>query len=210
MVSRLLRGLAVHIHQNLGLYTLIFLSFLVGTVFGALGVSGLTAHQEGELINYLNVFLSDVVQWEIDSVAMAQQAVMNNVKFIFFIWFLGLTVIGVPLVLGVVAVRGFVLGFTVGFLVQEKSTQGLLLALLSVLPQNLFNIPALIASGVAAVSFSLWLIRGRLAPRSPNLLQQLVAYSLWVSTMALVATAGGLVEAYVSPFFARLIASYFG
>ena len=46
----------------------------------------------------------------------------------------GLTVIGAPVVLGIVFLRGFVLGFTIGFIIDELYVRGLILSLSSVLP----------------------------------------------------------------------------
>lgn len=78
------------------------------------------------------------------------QSILDNVlKTAALLFVLGLTVIGAPLVLGIVFLRGFVLGFTVGFLIQETSLNGLILAAAAVLPpHNVVAVPAImIAAG---------------------------------------------------------------
>lgn len=207
MGYRLLRLFLGHVRDNLGLYLFTFAFFALGVTAGALGVKSLNSNEQGELLTYLDVFLHNLSKWEINSTLVAQQAIFNNLKTIFYIWFLGLTVIGLPLILAIVFTRGFIMGFTVGFLVQEKQITGILLALFSILPQNLFNIPALIVGGVTAVSFSWWLVKGR-TRGGARISQQFMAYSIVMLAMGILAVCAGLVEAYLAPWLMKLLVAY--
>ncbi|MFZ5688179.1 MAG: stage II sporulation protein M [Bacillota bacterium] len=209
MMNKIWHKIACHFSENLLLYLLIFLIFIGGITVGAMSVGALSPWQEGELSGYINQCLLNISNWKINSGEMLRYAIANNLKTLGLIWFLGLTVIGIPLVLGIIFFRGFILGFTVGFLVQERAVQGFLLSVFSILPQNIFNIPGLLVSAAASISFSLWLVKGRLSSRSPGMLQQLIAYSMWIGLMAAIVLVGALVEAYLSPLFVKLIASRF-
>ena len=57
--------------------------------------------------------------------------------------------------------KGVLIGFTVGYLVGQYSWKGLLFALVSIAPQNLLIIPVLMMCSVAAITFSLYIIRDR-------------------------------------------------
>ncbi len=83
------------------------------------------------------------------------QSILDNVlKTAALLFVLGLTVIGAPLVLGIVFLRGFVLGFTVGFLIQETSLNGLILAAAAVLPpHNVVAVPAIMIAAGGCTSF---------------------------------------------------------
>jgi len=111
-------------------------------------------------------------------------------------------VIGVPLILAVVFLRGYALGFTVGFLVQQKGGAGVIMSILSILPQNLVYIPLLIIWAVIAVNFSSYLIG-----RHPGaaLGKTLINYSLLLAVFLVLFTAGAFIEAYLSPWFLSLI-----
>lgn len=208
MLNRILHRIGYHILENFWLYLLISLIFVGGIIVGAMSVGALSPLQEGELSGYISQGLLNISNWEINSTDMLKYAVVNNLKIIGLIWLLGLTVIGIPLVLGIIFFRGFILGFTVGFLIQERAVQGVLLSFLSILPHNIFNIPSLVVSGAASISFSLWLVKGRLSHRAPGMLQQLIAYTMWIGLMAALVLAGALVEAYISPLFVKLIATH--
>jgi stage II sporulation protein M len=120
-------------------------------------------------------------------------------------WLLGFTIVGVPFVLFILFTRGFIIGFTVGFLVNEYIMKGLLFALASVLPHNFFAIPAILVTGVSATTFSLMLVRRKLHGKT-NLLYVSVAYSVLCMGMLLLMMVAALIEVYISPVFMKLIA----
>ena len=208
MAARLRRHLFEYLRENFLLYLIVFAFFTIGTALGAMLVKPFTIGQQVELLAYIDSFINSLLNREISSAGMFKQALFNNVKLVFFIWFLGLTVIGVPVIVGLLFARGFILGFTVAFLVQEKGVQGITISLLSVLPPNMILLPALIIGGVSAISFSLLLIRGSLKSSFIKLMQQFISYSMLMIVVAILAVIAALIEAYVAPEILKLIAVY--
>lgn len=70
--------------------------------------------------------------------------------------------IGLPIILLLLFLKGMVIGFTIGFFVQQMGWKGFLLSFVSVLPQNLIIIPIFIVVAVISVSFALQLIKNYL------------------------------------------------
>lgn len=197
-----------HIKEHSILYALIIAVFFAGTFLGSYVVKNLSSQQQLELLNYLDLFLKGSKDWNVKPGILAQHAVLNNLKVMFYIWFLGMTVIGVPLVLVIVCARGFVLGFTIGFLVQQKAAQGILITLLAVLPPSIITLPAIIVGGAFAISFSSWLVKGRTKYKNSSILRHFIAYCMIMLVVGAVSAAGGLVEAYVSPTFMKLLSEF--
>ncbi|MDW7673043.1 MAG: stage II sporulation protein M [Bacillota bacterium] len=208
MAGRIKRVLLDYLVDNLAIYLTVFGFFALGTTLGAVLVKPLTLGQQIELLEYLDSFITSLLNMEISSVGILKQALINNLKFVLYMWLLGLTVIGVPIVVGLVFARGFILGFTVSFLVQEKGAQGISMAILSVLPPNILLLPVILVSAVTAISFSLVLIRGNIRNSLIKLLQQFLSYSLLMLTLAIVAVMAAFIEAYIAPSMMKLIAVY--
>jgi stage II sporulation protein M len=206
--SRFKRVLYGYFRENFILYLIVFVFFLIGTSGGALLVKPLTLGYQSELLDYLDSFINSLLNMEISSIGIFKQALINNLKLIFYIWLLGLTVIGVPIIIGLIIARGFILGFTVGFLVQEKGIQGISMAVFSVLPPNLLLFPAMLVGAVSAISFSTILIRGNIKNSMVKLIQQFLSYSLLMALIAIIAVLAALVEAYIAPSMMKLIAVY--
>jgi len=196
-----------HIQGNKYLYILIVFFFILGVAAGSYMVKMLNPQQVNELISYLDKFLSGVAQWNVEPTVIAQHTVINNLKIILFFWFLGLTVIGVPLILLIVLFRGFVMGFTIGFLYQQKSLYGLIMALLAIVPPSTIYLPATIIGAAAAVTFSYWLIRGRSRGLDGSILQQFIAYNFIMLVISLFAVLAGIIEAYLSPTFIKIFSN---
>ncbi|MFP3381015.1 stage II sporulation protein M, partial [Bacillus sp. SIMBA_069] len=76
-------------------------------------------------------------------------------KTVAIMWVLGLSIIGLPMILLMLFLKGVVVGFTVGFLVNQLQWQGVTFAMMGILPQNLLVVPALFIVGVSGISFSL-------------------------------------------------------
>jgi stage II sporulation protein M len=207
MLISLRQNIIAYFRVNLALYFFIILLFVVGVVFGALAVKTLGEQQKAELITYLQVFFQGLNKGQatgVDTGIVVKQAVFNNIKTVVVIWLLGITVIGVPVILFIVFTRGFVVGFTVGFLVDEYLLRGVAFAVASVIPHNFLVLPAVIITAVSGVSFSLLIIKKRFRHHRVNITQEFVSYTGLSLIMLVIVITGGLVEGYITPVFMKL------
>lgn len=207
-VGQFRNGVVSYLRANVGVYVFCIVVFTVGSIFGALAIRALSDTQKAELIDYLQVFLRGLVRTgqPVAGTTVLQQALATHWKTAGFIWLLGLTVIGLPAVALVIFTRGFVIGFTVGFLAQQLGYKGILFSLFSVLPQNLLAVPALLVVGASALSFSLLLVGARMQHRRFQFLEEFASYSAVVAVACVVLAGAGLLEAFVAPVFIKLLA----
>lgn len=180
------------------MYVIALVTMVAGIFFGNWGASTLDINQATQLSTYLDMFVSEVGSIDVDQPQLVKATITNNLIFIGIIYLLGLTVIGAPVILALLFARGFSLGFTVGFLTNERAGDGIIIAISSVLPQNLLLLPAVYLAGVAALSFSCLLI-GRLRNSRLPVLPGLVGYHCLIVIVSCIAAAAGLVEAFVTP-----------
>lgn len=208
MTGRLKKMLINYFQENFILYLIVIVFFIIGTSIGAILVKPLTIGQQSDLLEYVDSFINSLLNMEINSVGIFAQALFNNLKVFLYIWLLGLTVIGIPVVIGLIIARGVIMGFTVGFLVQEKGLQGVSIAIFSILPPNLLLIPAMLVAAVAAISFSIILIRGNIRNSLMRLFQHFISYSMLITAVSIFAVLAALIEAYIAPAMMKLIAVY--
>ncbi len=209
MLQKLLKIWCNHFHINFILYLLTIIFFSLGIAFGALGVKTLNFQDYQDLSSYFQNLISSLGNLDFNTINLAQQTVFIHLKVIFLIWFLGLTVIGVPIILIIMFIKGFVTGFTVGFIIHEKVYGGLLFALLAVLPSNIILIPVFIIGSVSALSFSLGLIKGKIKNGWGGISQFMISYCALMLLLAAVAVVGGLLEAYIIPPIVEIVISYY-
>jgi len=209
MLGYLRQNFGMYLKANIVAYFFMILIFVIGIVVGALAVKILPDEQKTELINYLRIFFTGLAQGT-DEVASSETMIgvvmFNNAKTVVLMWILGFTIVGIPFVLFILFTRGFIIGFTVGFLVNEYVMKGLLFAFASVLPHNLFAVPAILVLSVSATTFSLMLLR-RKTYGKVNIWYEAIRYSILCMIILAIMLFAALLEVYISPVFMKLAAS---
>lgn len=209
MLGYLRQNFGGYLKANIVAYFFIILIFIIGVVVGALAVKILPDEQKNELINYLRIFFTGLSQGKEEAFSsenMIGMVMFNNAKTVVLMWILGFTIVGIPFVLFILFTRGFIIGFTVGFLVNEYVMRGLLFAFASILPHNLFAVPAILVMGVSATTFSLMLVRRKTYGKI-NIWYEAVRYSVLCILMLAVVLFAALIEVYISPVFMKLAAT---
>jgi stage II sporulation protein M len=209
MIRRLNELLSRHIKENIGVYFTVTLFFAIGISIGAFTVKALDDVQKQALIKYLQGFFQILTSKKVDSLVVLKQSAKNNLQTVFVLWILGITVIGIPITLLIIGIRGFIIGFTVGFLLDGLGIKGFFFTILAILPQNLIIIPCIIGISVISVNFSVMLIKDRLAKRwTRNYWEKFFSYSLFIVVVLGISVCGSLIEAYITPIFIKLLSSY--
>lgn len=194
----------VHVENQKSLYIFVTVLFMMGVIFGAVIVNTLDPMQKEGLLNYLSYFFRGLGQDAIaDSEVAFQHALGDHLKTVGLMWILGLSVIGIPLLLVFIFLKGLVIGFTVGFLVSQLSWKGLWFAVVAVVPQNLLVIPALMIVAVSGINFSILLVKNRLIHHRGTIYPQFVSYCILVTCMSAVLFISSLIEAYLSPLLMK-------
>lgn len=189
-----------HLQGKWWVYVFLGICFIAGIVFGSLGVSVMDDQQTSSLREFLDEGFSQF-DGNLNLMLTTQQAIFKNFLNIGKIFVLGLTVIGFPIILVIIFTRGFVLGFTVVFLIQEKALRGALIALLAVVPPNLLSLPAYILAAAAAINFSLYLVSGK----STAISSYALGYLLLMVALCVLLLGAALIEGYLSPLFIQLL-----
>ncbi|WP_416728888.1 stage II sporulation protein M [Fictibacillus sp. JL2B1089] len=190
-----------HLEENKTLYAFVCVLFLMGVIFGAIIVNSLSLNQKQDLYTYLSRFFVQAAEGGFTSKTdMFFQSFGHYLKYMGLMWILGLSVIGLPVILIMLFLKGVVIGFTVGFLVNQMGWYGFLLSFVSVLPQNVLLIPAFIIVTVAAVAFSFKMIR-QLAFKRHHMpfLPQLLRYTLLVAGVGVMVLLASTMEAFFTP-----------
>ncbi|MDQ0213763.1 stage II sporulation protein M [Oikeobacillus pervagus] len=197
-----------HVQANSSIYLFIITLFLMGVIFGAIVVNSLSLTQKEDLFYYLQRFFGQVSEGQVAvSQDIFQQSFLHNVKYLGFIWILGASIIGLPLIFVFLFMKGVVVGFSVGFLVNQMGWKGFFISFATVLPQNLFIIPAFIFIAASAVAFSLQLIRKIFIKNAANyhITPLFTRYVIFFILAVGITTVAASVEAYISPTLMKMV-----
>ncbi|WP_077326810.1 stage II sporulation protein M [Virgibacillus siamensis] len=164
------RTLAVnHVKEHATIYLFMIILFLTGVIFGAIIVNSMSFGQKEGLFFYLERFFGQISgSGQIDNGEILKTSFLYHAKYLILLFILGLSVIGLPLVWVLIFLKGLVVGFSVGFIVNQLGAKGLLLASLSIAPQNFLIIPVYLIAGSMSMIFSLTLLGKLFSKKIPQ------------------------------------------
>ncbi|PLR76384.1 stage II sporulation protein M [Bacillus sp. V3-13] len=200
-------NVASHFREHSSIYLFVIVLFLMGVIFGAVVVNSLSFTQKEDLYYYLFQFFGQIADGKVaEEKEMFMQSFLHNSKFIGLMWVLGISIIGLPIILILLFIKGMVVGFTVGFLVNQMGWDGFLLSFVSILPQNLVIIPLFIVTATSAVAFSLKMIRRQFLKKiSQPIMPMLGRYLLTLILVIVFVGAAAAIEAFLSPVFMKSV-----
>lgn len=114
-----------NIYDNLKSYVVVTIILIIGIVAGVIFINNTTQEQGTEIQSYINNFVEQLKQnYQIDKGELLKNSLWDNIFLVISMWFIGSTVIGIPIVFGIVLFRGFCLGYAVSSVIRSiRSTK---------------------------------------------------------------------------------------
>ena len=208
MFTKIKRIISSHIAKNQSSYFFLLLAFILGVSAGAFTVNGLSTTQRDELSNYFQGFLQLLSNQSMDSSELLSATLLENLKLVAVIWVLGVTIIGIPFIFILMGIKGFITGFSSGFIISAIGMKGVLFTMFALMPKEIIIVPCLIALGVNGINFSLRIIKNRSSRTAlkDGLKANLLSYCFVTLFFSCFIFAGVLLEAYITPVFIRMLA----
>jgi len=200
-----------HVQSNFWLYVVSLLCVCTGIVLGIYSVRYMGDFEKSDLLSYLNNFSTTVNSSGVNYKNILVETIKNNITILLAVWFLGLTMIGIPVILIIDVIKGFTIGFTISFVINGMGIDGMWFSLLGVLPQNIIYIPCIIFASVLAMEFSLTILRDRTNRQwKSNIWVRVTSYSLSFLLVIVVMFLGFLMETYITPNMVKIIIAGMG
>jgi len=206
LFSGIFKLVSQHFRNHAQKYFILFIAFVVGVSAGAFTVNGLSNLQRQQLSHYLSNFFSLMDKQPFIPGDIFKLSLTQNIKIIGVMMLLGLSIIGAPFIFVVVCIRGFITGFTAGFIIQTYNIKGMIFILISVVPKELIIVPAFIAIGVNGINFSLDIINKRTSMKSlgTSYKSNIASYCFVTLFYSAFIILGIIIESYILPIIVRI------
>lgn len=133
--------------------------------------------------------------------------IIDKIYLTIAIWFFGTTVIGIPIVFGIVAYRGFCLGYTISAIISCMGfTKGFTFIIITLLFQNIIFIPLLIALAVSGFKFYKSIIKDR---RKENIKISFTRHTIFSILILIGLSVSSLIEVFISTNLLKNVSTYF-
>ena len=196
-----------HIANNKKEYIIVLLFFIIGLFLGVLFINNIQEEQYNNISTYLNGFVEKLKGIEhIDSISLLKSSLLQNLILAVILWFFGTTVIGIPVVFGMVCYRGFCLGYTISSCISVLGTaKGLSFIFSNLLLQNLLFIPAILAISVSGFKLYKSIIKDR---NRENIKLEIVRHTLFSGLMTILLAVSSLIEVFISNNLLKIVIKY--
>ena len=197
-----------HILNNKKEYIIVTLLFIIGIFVGVFFVNNLDENSRTGVQEYLNNFIEKFKQIEkLDNISLLKTSIIQNIIFGVILWFFGTTVIGIPIVFGIIIYRGFCFGYTISVCVTIMGvSKGLIFTLVNLLLPSLLIIPAILAIGVSGFKLYKSIVKDK---AKENIKLEIIRHTVFSGIMLLVIILSSLVEVFICTNILKGIIKYF-
>lgn len=180
---------------NVKSYFIVIIIFTVGIFLGVLFIN--QTQDKTEIEKYINTYVDETkILQNGNYMAELQKDVKNNVILVLLLWFAGTTIIGIPIVLGIIIIRGFCLGYTIASCVFVLGKlKGIIFVLITIFLQNIIFIPALMILGVSSIKLYKSIVKDR---RKENIKLSILKHSIVSFIIMLALSISSIIKIEVS------------
>lgn len=159
--NEILLAIKDNILNNTKSYFIVIIIFTVGIFLGVMFIN--QTENKTEIEKYINTYVDETKALQNgDYLGELQKDIRNNITLVLLLWFAGTTIIGLPIVLGIIIFRGFCLGYTIASCVYVLGKmKGIIFIIITVFLQNIIFIPALMVLGVSSIKLYTSIVKDR-------------------------------------------------
>lgn len=196
-----------HIASNSKEYIIVTLLFIIGIFLGVLFVNNIKNDEFDSVQNYITTFIQKFKENpNIDSGELLKTSIIKNLILALSLWFFGTTVIGIPIVFGILIYRGFCLGYTIStFISTIGIVKGLAFAFSNMLLQTVIFIPAILAISVSGFKLYKSIVKDK---RKENVKIEIIRHTIFSALMTILLCLSSVVEVFVSNNLLKIIVKY--
>ena len=181
--------------NNAKSYFIVLIIFAVGVFLGVMFINQM--QDKGEIEKYINTYIDETKNLQDgDYLKELQNDIFSNIGLVLALWFAGTTIIGIPIVLGIILVRGFCLGYTIASCVFVLGRmKGIIFILITIFLQNIIFIPAIMILGVSSIKLYKSIIKDR---RKENIKVSIIKHSIVSVGIAIALILSSIIKIEIS------------
>jgi len=181
--------------NNAKSYFIVFVIFIIGLFLGVMFIN--QTGDKSEIENYINTYIDETKSIQNGNYFLElQKDVKKNIILVILLWFAGTTIIGLPIVLGIILFRGFCLGYTIASCVYVLGKlKALIFITITILLQNIVFIPSIMILGVSSIKLYKSIVKDR---RKENIKISIIKHTMISSVILFALIISAVIKIEVS------------
>ena len=156
-LDKLKNKVKVKINNNKKMILIVTILFLIGFIAGTLFITIIAKGDHEYIKEYMNNYVNNIKNNNLNYLTCFKDSVISNMLLFVFIFLLGISVIGIPLIIFIYFFKCFIFGFTISSFILTFKIKGILFTIIYLIP-NLLILILLSLLSIYAVKVSMYLI----------------------------------------------------
>lgn len=198
-----------YVFNNIKQYLIIATIFLIGIVVGIIVVNYLQDESKNQINETITTFIKYLKDdsYKIEYASVFKSVMIKHILFTLCLWFLGCSVVGLPVVYILIGYKGFSLGYTISSIIFTLGMgKGTGFVFLSLFLQNIFVIPAILSIAVSGSNLYKSIIKNK---RIENIKIGIIRHTFFCIFMLVFLMIASFVEVYISGFLIDTCTNFF-
>ena len=184
---------------------LIFLIIIciIGIITGSIFMTILNSNDKDSILLSLEEFITGY-----SSLNPEKDLINNfiiNIMYVLAIWILGISIIGLPIVIFILFFKAFLLSFTISSFIMKYKLKGMLLGIIYNIPHQVINLVVYMYLGVYSIKLSSFIIEALVHKKSINFKNVTNRYLLVLIVSIIILIITTLYETYIMPILLKKI-----
>lgn len=186
-----------YIDKNSKSYIIMTIFLLIGIILGIIFVNNTNSTQQNNISSYINTYINNIKnQQQISKVNILKTSIINNSITVFLLWFLGSTVIGMPLIYLLITYKGYSIGYAISSIIATLGPgRGTIFVIIAMLLQYIIYIPCIVSLAVSGKELYKSIITEK---HRGDIKIQIIKHTFICIILLILMLLGSFVETYIS------------
>ena len=195
------------VDTNAKTYIVVAIMLLIGLILGIISINNINEEGKNQIISYISNFIENIKSGvEISSVDILKNDIKNNVFTTLILWFLGSTIIGMPLIFAVIIYKGYSIGYSMAAIIAALGTgKGIIFILSTMLLKYIIYVPCIISVAVSGIKLYKLIIEDR---RKDNIKLEIIKHTIRSLIIFCILIGMSIIETTVAVNIIKMVAKY--
>lgn len=185
-------------------YLFLSVMILVGMISGIIFIFFISKGDKSLVKQELEIFFTNIHTKKLNYISSLINSISTNLIYLFGIWLLGISIIGIPIVLFLLFLKGFILGFSISSIIYNYGIKGFLISIGYIFPHHILLLVMLLLMGFYAINFSARLFKVLFLKETINLSQVFKRYNQITGICIIGILISSILEIFLAPFLMNL------
>lgn len=205
---KIMDKLKIKIKLDKKIFIFLLILMIVGITAGSIFVSILNSSDKQLVIEHLNNFLNNIENNKLDCFLALKNNLIGNIFYVLVIWLLGISVIGLPIIIFMFFSKTFVLGFSIGSIISSFKAKGILFSVIYTFPGQVLSLLFFLILVMYAMSFSFKMIYVIFKKKTLDFKLVMNKYFKILIMVLIIIVLMGLYDAYLMPKLIKSIIKF--